>query len=53
MLFKELNAVYSENRVKHINSLSGQDSAFKVLVYGTHSNHCDLKGKRYVDLLVK
>jgi hypothetical protein len=40
MLYREIIAVYSEIRTKHINTLSGQDvEFFNVVPGGTYSNH--------------
>jgi hypothetical protein len=40
MLYREMNAVYSEIHTKHINTLCGQNAHFlNVKPGGTYSNH--------------
>jgi hypothetical protein len=45
MLFKEIIAVYSENRTKYINIFSGQNvELMNVKAGGPYSYHCALNG---------
>jgi hypothetical protein len=45
MLYREIIAVCSEIRTKHINTVCGQNVEFmNVKPDGTYSNHWDLKG---------
>jgi hypothetical protein len=44
MLVRDIIGNYSENHVKHIDTLCGQNSAFLMLKEVVHySNHCALK----------
>jgi hypothetical protein len=44
MLFRETVAVYCENHMEHLNTLSGQNAEFwYVKVGGTYSDHWALK----------
>jgi hypothetical protein len=44
-LFKEIIAVYSENHMKHINALCGQNDNFlNVKICGTYSYRYSIKG---------
>jgi hypothetical protein len=45
MPFRETDAVYFENHIKHINTSCGQNGEFLyVKAGGRHGNHWDLKG---------
>jgi hypothetical protein len=45
MLFREIIAVYCENRTKHINRVCGQNvEFFNIKASGIYSYHCSLKG---------
>jgi hypothetical protein len=44
MLFREIIAVYCENRTEHTDTLCGQNvKGIRVKAGGTYRNHCDLK----------
>jgi hypothetical protein len=45
MLFREIIAVYSENRRRHVNTLCGKIQIFNVKVSSTSSYHCASKAQ--------